>query len=183
MLLCLLTWVPWIFSPDLLTLCILPDVEPHYKLERTQWVPYPRAAVFDFFSRAENLERLTPPWMHFRILTPTPIKMHPGATIAYSLRVRSIPLRWLTEIQSWNPPHEFVDLQRKGPYTLWRHTHSFAELGDGTFIRDVVEYTLPLGWVGRLVHRLQVQRDLAKIFDYRAGQVRAVFPNHTAVSP
>ena len=131
-----------------------------HTLHREVRVPRPLPAVFDFFSRAENLERLTPPWMHFRILTPLPIAMKPGATIAYSLRVRGIPLRWLTEIELWNPPSEFVDVQAKGPYKLWRHTHRFSEVDGGTLVVDHVEYELPFGILGRLVQKLQVARDL-----------------------
>lgn len=147
-----------------------------YKLRRELWVPRSIEEVFDFFSRAENLERITPPWMHFRILTTRPIQMQPGAAIAYALRVRGIPLRWLTEIERWNPPYEFVDVQAEGPYKLWRHTHRFAEADGGTSIGDVVEYALPLGPLGRLVHRFQVARDLEQIFDYRAQRVRSLFP-------
>ncbi|HMD47996.1 MAG TPA: SRPBCC family protein [Bryobacteraceae bacterium] len=147
-----------------------------YKLQRELWVPRSLEEVFDFFSRAENLERITPPWMHFRILTTRPIQMHPGATIAYALRVRGIPLRWLTEIERWNPPYEFVDVQTKGPYKLWRHTHRFAEADGGTSIADIVDYALPFGPLGRLVHRFQVARDLEQIFDYRAQRVRSLFP-------
>ncbi len=138
------------------------------------WVPNPLSEVFEFFSRAENLERITPPWMQFRILTPLPVTMKQGATIAYALRVRGIPMRWLTEIERWNPPFEFVDVQAKGPYKLWRHTHRFSEVRGGTLIEDVVEYALPFGWIGRLVHRLQVRRDLAQIFDYRTQRVQAL---------
>ncbi len=145
-----------------------------YSLHREMWVPLPLPRAFDFFSRAENLERITPPWMHFRILTPRPIQMRQGATIAYALRVRGIPLRWLTEIERWNPPFEFVDVQRKGPYRLWRHTHRFSDVAGGTSIVDIVDYALPFGWLGRLVHRMQVARDLSKIFDYRAEQVEAL---------
>jgi ligand-binding SRPBCC domain-containing protein len=147
-----------------------------YTLHRELWVPYPLCTVFDFFSRAENLEQITPPWMRFRILTPLPIVMKPGATVAYSLRVRGIPLRWLTEIERWNPPFEFIDVQAKGPYKLWRHEHRFSELYAGTLIADTVEYALPFGPLGRLVHRLQVARDLSRIFDYRAQQVQALLP-------
>lgn len=145
-----------------------------YTLQRELWVPNSLPAVFDFFSRAENLERITPPWMRFRILTPPPITMKQGATIAYALRVRGVPLRWLTEIERWNPPYEFIDIQVRGPYKLWRHTHRFSESAGGTSIVDIVEYALPFGLMGRLAHRLQVARDLALIFDYRAQHVRAL---------
>ena len=144
-----------------------------HTLHRELWVPHSLPAVFDFFSRAENLERITPPWMGFRILTPA-IEMKQGATIAYALRVRGIPLRWLTEIEKWNPPFEFIDIQAKGPYKFWRHTHRFSEVAGGTSIMDIVDYALPFGPLGRLVHRLQVARDLKQIFDYRAQRVQAL---------
>jgi len=102
--------------------------------------------------------------------------MKPGATIAYALGVRGISFRWLTEIERWNPPYDFVDVQARGPYKLWRHTHRFSEVEGGTMITDTVEYALPLGLLGRLVHRLQVARDLSRIFDYRAQRVQAFFP-------
>jgi len=145
-----------------------------YTLRRELWVPYSLPVVFDFFARAGNLEQITPPWMRFRILTPPPIIMKPGATIAYSLRVRGIPFRWLTQIERWDPPYGFVDVQVKGPYRLWRHSHRFSERDGGVLIANVVEYALPFGPLGRLFHRLQVARDLEGIFDYRAQRVRAL---------
>ena len=147
-----------------------------YTLHRELWVPQPLPAVFDFFSRAENLEQITPPWMRFRILTPPPIQMKQGATIAYALRVRGIPLRWLTEIERWNPPFDFPDVQAKGPYKIWRHTHRFSEVTGGTSIEDTVQYALPFGLLGRLAHRLQVARDLSQICDYRSQRVQALLP-------
>ena len=145
-----------------------------YTLQRESLVPQPISAAFDFFSKAENLGRVTPPWLRFRILTPPPIEMRQGAAIAYQLRVRGISLRWLTEIERWDPPREFVDVQTKGPYKLWRHTHRFSEVEGGTRIVDIVDYALPLGPLGRLVHWLQVAHDLSDIFDYREQRVRAL---------
>lgn len=149
-------------------------LEADFVLERETKVTCRLGAVFDFFSKAENLEALTPPWLQFRIMTPQPIEMRQGATIAYQLRVRGIPVRWLTEIELWSPPYEFVDVQLKGPYRLWHHTHRFEECDGGTRIVDIVRYALPFGPLGRLVHRLRVARDLAKIFDYREQRVRAL---------
>ncbi len=146
------------------------------EFERELWVPHPPGEVFQFFARPENLQVLTPPWLNFRILTALPIQMEKGAHIAYRLKLRGIPLTWVSEIQRWNPPFEFVDVQVKGPYKLWRHTHRFTASGNGTSIADSVEYTLPLGLLGRLLDRLQVARDLDKIFDYRARQMRELFP-------
>jgi len=143
-----------------------------YNLNREQWVPQPLHDVFEFFSRADNLGRITPPWLSFRILTGGPIEMRKGAVITYKLRVRGIPLRWVTEIESWDPPFQFVDLQTKGPYRFWRHTHRFSDVRDGTLITDEIEYALPFGALGRLAHRIQVARDLVQIFDYREQRVR-----------
>lgn len=148
-----------------------------YTLERQQWVASPLPEVFDFFSRAENLQRLTPPWMHFRILTPQPMAMKPGALIDYALRVHGLPVRWRTKIETWSPPFSFVDTQLKGPYRLWHHTHRFTEWNGGTMIDDVVHYALPFGLLGQLAHWLQVSRDLAQIFQYRAKVVRELFPS------
>jgi ligand-binding SRPBCC domain-containing protein len=147
-----------------------------YSIKRETWVPHPLPEVFDFFSRAENLERLTPLWMRFRILTPQPIRMRVGTLIDYKLRVHGFPVKWRTRIENWNPPHEFVDLQLKGPYKLWHHTHRFIASRGGTLIMDDVRYGLPFGLLGRLVNRLMVSRDVAKIFDYRAEKIREFFP-------
>ena len=83
------------------------------------WLPRRRDEVFPFFADARNLDTLTPPWVHFKILTSTPIAMRPGALIDYRLRVHGIPIGWRTEIVEWNPPLRFADVQLRGPYTLW----------------------------------------------------------------
>ena len=145
-----------------------------FEIRRELWVPFPLPDVFDFFAKAENLERITPPWLNFRIRTPLPIKMEPGTQILYSLRVHGLPIQWLTTIEKWNPPYEFVDVQTKGPYKLWHHTHRFTESGGGTLIEDHVRYELPFGFLGRLVHRFQVARDVETIFAYRAAHVEAL---------
>lgn len=147
-----------------------------YSIERETWVPNPLPEVFDFFSRAENLERLTPPWMRFRILTPQPVRMSVGTLIDYKLRVHGFPVKWRTRIENWNPPHEFIDLQLKGPYKLWHHTHRFSESRGGTLITDTVRYGLSFGLAGQLVNRLLVSRDVGEIFDYRAEKIREFFP-------
>ena len=142
-----------------------------HTLERKLCVSQPLHTVFDFFSRAENLEKITPPWMHFRILTTLPVEMKKGANIEYSIRVRGIPLRWHTLIEEWSPPYRFVDVQAKGPYKLWHHTHTFEEFEGGTAIMDTVRYQLPFGPLGELVHALRVKSDVEQIFDYRSKQV------------
>ncbi len=146
-----------------------------FTLQREQWVPSSLEDVFLFFSDAQNLETLTPDWMSFQILTPPPIKMAVGITIDYRLRWHGIPLRWRTEITHWEPPHQFEDLQIKGPYKLWHHTHGFQSIAGGTRITDVVRYSLPFGLLGRSIHALTVRGNVEEIFSYRDEKVRAIF--------
>src|SRR4051812_9541621 len=141
-------------------------------LRREQRLAGPPAEVFEFFGDARNLEAITPPLLRFRMLTPEPIEMRAGTQLRYRLRVRGVPVSWLTEIRAWDPPHRFVDEQLEGPYALWHHTHSFEDDGaDGTLMVDEVRYALPLGGLGELAHRLVVRGDLERIFDYRAARV------------
>ena len=135
-------------------------------------IPRSRSAVFAFFSDALNLERITPQFLRFRILTPLPIKMEAGTVIEYRLALFGAPVYWRTVIESWDPEESFVDSQIKGPYALWRHTHSFEEKGPlQTLMRDLVEYGIPYGALGRIAHALFIERWLKKIFDYRAAMI------------
>jgi ligand-binding SRPBCC domain-containing protein len=146
-----------------------------FTLEREQWVPRSLQEVFAFFSEAANLDKLTPKWLRFQILTPPPITMASGTIIDYRLRWHGIPLLWKTEITLWEPPHRFQDLQIKGPYKLWRHTHTFDAVEGGTRIHDHVQYALPFGFLGRAVHAVSVHRNVEQIFNYRDEKVRALF--------
>jgi ligand-binding SRPBCC domain-containing protein len=141
-------------------------------LEREQLVPRPLDEVFSFFAQARNLERITPPWLRFEVLTPEPIAMAAGTLIDYRLRLRGIPLRWLSRIEEWEHERAFADRQLRGPYRLWHHRHEFAPRGGGTVVRDRVRYALPLGRLGSLAHGAFVRRDLERIFDYRRAAVR-----------
>ena len=143
-----------------------------HRLERAQRVARPRDEVFAFFADAANLEAITPPFLRFRILTPVPIAMRPGARIEYALSLFGVPLRWRTHITVWEPGVRFVDEQESGPYAVWRHTHAFEAEDGATVVRDVVEYALPFGPLGRLVRALFVARTLGRIFDYRRDAIR-----------
>jgi ligand-binding SRPBCC domain-containing protein len=141
-------------------------------LQREQRLPGAPAEVFEFFADARNLEAITPPLLRFRLVTPDPIAMGRGTLIRYRLRVRGLPISWLTEIKEWDPPHRFVDEQLEGPYALWHHTHTFEADGDATIMRDVVRYAIGFGTLGALANALVVRRDVAGIFDFRAQRVR-----------
>ncbi len=161
-----------------------PDRAP-LVLERTQLVPRPREEVFAFFEDAANLERITPPALRFRIVTPEPIAMGQGTLIDYRLRLFGLPLRWRTLIERYEPPLRFVDLQLSGPYRLWRHLHEFEAVPGGTLMHDRVEYALPFGPLGRAAHAVAVRRTLAHIFDHRRDVIARLFPpgRQPAVSP
>jgi ligand-binding SRPBCC domain-containing protein len=140
-------------------------------LTREQILPGDPDAVFGFFADAFNLEAITPPWLRFRVVTPGPIRMAPGTLIEYRLRLHGVPVRWLTRIEIWEPGARFADVQVRGPYRSWHHTHSFARHPGGTLVRDTVRYELPFGPAGRLAHAVFVRRDLDRIFDFRHDEV------------
>jgi len=137
-------------------------------LERVQRIEQPLERTFEFFADAGNLEAITPPWLGFRIVTPRPVEMGPGALIEYRLKLHGIPVRWRTRIEAWEPPRRFVDAQLSGPYALWHHTHTFeADGDDATLMRDRVRYRIGFGPLGSLALALFVRRDLDRIFDFR----------------
>jgi ligand-binding SRPBCC domain-containing protein len=135
-------------------------------------LPFPREQVFAFFSEPRNLEALTPNWLKFHILTPSPIEMRVGTVIEYRLRVHGVPLRWTSEITAWEPPVRFVDKQIHGPYRLWEHEHRFEERGGNTVVIDEVRYAVP---GGKLMERWVVRRDLEKVFAFRERKLLEIF--------
>ena len=143
-----------------------------FTVETRLFLPRPLEIVFPFFADAANLEAITPPWLRFDIVTPHSIAMHAGALIQYRLRLHGIPLRWQSEITAWDPPHRFIDEQRRGPYRVWIHEHTFAEIKNGCEVRDFVRYTV-LG--GRMADRLFVGYNVRRIFEYRARRLREIF--------
>jgi ligand-binding SRPBCC domain-containing protein len=151
-----------------------------HRLERTQLLARPRGEVFAFFAEAANLEAITPPFLRFRIVTPPPIEMGPGARIDYALSLYGVPLRWRTRITEWEPGVRFVDEQERGPYALWRHTHEFESRGGSTIVRDLVDYALPLGPIGWAAHLVLVERALVRIFDFRADAIRRLLEDGVA---
>ena len=155
-----------------------------YILERTQIIERSLDSTFEFFSDACNLEKLTPQFLQFKILTPKPITMKSGMLIDYSLSLFGLPFKWQTLIEIWEPGVWFVDSQVKGPYQLWHHTHTFEALGaDRTLMKDRVQYQLPLGLLGDFAHLMFVKTTLHKIFAYRAEvTARLLAPQPQSVS-
>jgi ligand-binding SRPBCC domain-containing protein len=135
-------------------------------LERSQRITGDPSEIFEFFADAHNLEEITPPWLHFRTIE-APGRVSVGARIEYRLRLHGLPVRWVSRIEDWDPPHRFADAQVSGPYRHWHHTHTVEPDGDAVVMRDRVHYSLPFGPLGELAHGVIVRRDLRRIFDYR----------------
>ena len=153
-----------------------------HTLHATIELPVDVLTLFDFFGDAFQLEQITPPWLHFRVLTPDPIEMTSGALIDYRLKLHGIPIRWQSLISTWDPPHSFTDEQIRGPYRIWRHVHTFEATDTGTIVRDRVKYRVPMG---RLINRLFVEKDLVRIFRYRQEKLIELFgsaESHAAVA-
>jgi uncharacterized protein (TIGR01777 family) len=140
-----------------------------------QWIPAPLPKVFEFFSSAHNLERITPPFLQFQVLTPSDEKIQAGSLIDYRLRIHGVPVKWRTLIESWEPGKSFVDTQLRGPYRKWHHTHRFEEFQGGVLIEDRVLYRVPFFFVGEAVGGAWVRRDVEQIFEYRKKIIREIF--------
>jgi ligand-binding SRPBCC domain-containing protein len=149
-------------------------------LERKQWVDASIRRTFELFSDALMLELITPSWLGFRVITPAPIEISAGTLLDYRLRLHGVPVRWRTRIDAWDPPYRFVDVQLRGPYRYWHHTHTFETASAGTRIGDRVVYELPHGRLGELAHRILVRGDLERIFDHRERAIAGLLADDGA---
>lgn len=147
-------------------------IDGGWRLRTSVWLPKPVDQIFPFFADARNLERITPPFLKFTVVTPEPIDMRVGALIDYKLNVRGLPIRWRSRISRWEPGVAFVDEQIKGPYRRWHHTHTFQPLDGGTLAGDIVEYAVP---GGPIAHALFVKRDVRSIFEFRSKKLLELF--------
>lgn len=140
--------------------------------------------VFAFFRDPSNLEAITPPWLHFRITAGADQPVREGSRFRYRLRLHGIPLSWESRIAEYVEASHFADEQVAGPYSYWYHRHSFRAAPGGVEMTDVVEYRLPGGPIGRLLHWLVVRHQLAGIFDYRERAILERFaPRQSSRSP
>lgn len=147
-----------------------------YTLKANQKLPIEIEKAWEFFSNPRNLKTITPPYMGFDILSGAEKKMYPGQIIQYIVTpVAGIKTKWVTEITHVRERDYFVDEQRFGPYTLWHHKHFFREIPGGVEMEDIVDYKLPFGILGRLVHPVIVAPKLKEIFNFRREKLMALF--------
>ena len=149
-------------------------MKPHTLIKHTE-INKPITEVFDFFGKAENLNELTPPDLHFNIITPLPIAMKAGTIIDYKIRLGIIPMKWKTLISAWEPPFRFVDEQLSGPYVTWIHEHKFEYSGQKTKMTDTIQYVAPGLFLEPIVHNLFIKSKVNQIFEYREKRLKELF--------
>ncbi len=147
----------------------------HRRLLYEQWLARPPGEVFAFFADPYNLEKITPAFLRLRVADVSTPTMQDGTCINYRLSLHGVPLRWQSRIDDWDPPRGFADVQTRGPYQFWHHTHEFEPYKGGTIVRDRVRYQLPLGTIGGLVAGRLVGRDLKTIFAFRRRKMQEFF--------
>lgn len=146
------------------------------RLEFRQRLPLDPAAAWDFFSRPENLARITPPDLGFEVTSPLPERMYAGMIVSYRVRpFGGLRVPWVTEITHCREPEFFVDEQRAGPYRFWHHQHCFQAVAGGVEMIDLVHYRLPLGRLGDLLGGRLVERRVNGIFAYRRRALAELF--------
>lgn len=147
-----------------------------YTLHTTQFLPITLDEAWDFFSDPKNLKIITPDYMGFKTLSGDDRPLFSGQIIQYLVTpVFGIPMKWVTEITHVVDKKYFVDEQRFGPYALWHHKHFLKEVPGGVEMEDIVDYKLPMGILGQMVHPFLVKPKLKEIFDYRQQKLIALF--------
>ena len=150
----------------------------YHEIQMEQWIPQSLDKTFAFFKEAKNLEKITPGILQFKVLNQSTHEIQEGTKIDYRLLVHRIPMRWQSKITDWKPNYRFSDIQLRGPYNYWNHTHEFTEKNGGTLMRDKVNYRVPFGVPGDLVANSLIKKDLEQIFLYRRKQISELFNNN-----
>ena len=149
---------------------------PLRRLECRQILPLAPAAAWDFFSRPDNLARITPPDLGFVVTSQLPERMYAGMIVSYRVSpFGGLAVPWVTEITHVREPDFFVDEQRSGPYRFWHHQHHFRAVAGGVEMTDLVHYQVPFGHLGDLLAGALVERRVAAIFAYRRRVLAELF--------
>ncbi|NRA46174.1 MAG: TIGR01777 family protein [Oligoflexales bacterium] len=144
-----------------------------------QWLPKKIEEIWPFFADARNLEKITPPWLKFKVVAGEPESIGQDSSFKYALKIHGLPIKWHSKIKAWIPNEQFTDIQTKGPYRLWSHRHLFHPLAGGTLMEDRVEYGLPFAPFSHVALPF-VQKDLNKIFSYRKKVIADLLGNGNA---
>lgn len=133
--------------------------------------------AWHFFSSPMNLSSITPKDMGFTVLSDyNNEQIVEGMIIDYMVSpLLKFPLKWKTRITNVELNKSFNDFQEKGPYKYWNHFHEFIPNKDGVLMKDTVDYELPFGFFGKMVHLLFVRKKLARIFDFRYSVLEKMF--------
>ena len=146
----------------------------YHEIKIEQWVPQPLNKTFSFFKEAKNLEKITPEFLKFKVLNQSTPKIQGGTILNYRISLHGCPMKWQSKIKDWEPDHKFSDIQLKGPYSHWYHTHEFEEKKDGTLIKDHVLYKIPFGILGDLIVGKWIRKDLQLVFNHRAKVINNI---------
>ena len=147
-----------------------------YTLHKKQNLPITMEEAWEFISNPENLKTITPNYMGFKILSGADRPMYSGQIIQYIVTpFLGLKTKWVTEITHVAEKQHFVDEQRFGPYALWHHKHFIKAIENGVEMEDIIDYKVPFGWLGQLVHPFLVKPKLAEIFSYRRQKLEELF--------
>ena len=123
--------------------------------------------VFEFHEQPNVLSLLIPPWESARVIQPARISEVGTQAIVDTKILGPITIRWVAQHTVYDPPRLFEDVQIKGPFRSWRHRHLVRAQDDGAILRDEIDYEPPLGFLGRALAPIFVEKRLHKLFDYR----------------
>jgi ligand-binding SRPBCC domain-containing protein len=147
-----------------------------YQYTAKQNLPITISEAWEFFSNPNNLPKITPPWLNFKVTSNLSDKMYAGMIIAYKVHpILGIPNTWVTEITHVKEPLYFVDEQRFGPYKFWHHQHIFRETKNGIEMEDIVSYGVPLGAIGSIINSLIISKKIKSIFKFRTQALNKMF--------
>ena len=147
-----------------------------YQIKTKQKFPISVDKAWEFLSNPKNLKEITPKHMNFRILSGADRSIFAGQIIQYKVTpMLGISTKWVTEITHVKDKEYFVDEQRFGPYALWHHKHFIKKIDGGVEMEDVIDYKIPFGIIGQIVHPIIVKNKLKQIFKYRENKLKELF--------
>lgn len=147
-----------------------------YTLHKSQKLPISLDKAWQFLSDPKNLKTITPAYMSFDILSKIDRPLYTGQIIQYHVTpLLGIQTKWVSEITHIQEKEYFVDEQMYGPYALWHHKHFVKEIEGGVLLEDIIDYKVPLGILGQIVHPFLVQPKLEEIFKYRQEKLTELF--------